>query len=187
MKVYIIRHGESETNLKKQWTGWANVHLTKAGKAQAQKAGERLKNIRFDKIFTSDLVRAIETATNALPDYSYETSELLREINVGELSCNPLSCITDDERHIIAKDGYVIFNGESKTDFTNRIRKFMRELEMLDCENVAIFTHNGWLRTFLDEVVGFHIPRKTVMCNNCTTGIFEYINGAWKMHSWINL
>ena len=187
MKVYIIRHGESETNLKKQWTGWANVHLTKAGKAQAQKAGERLKNIRFDKIFTSDLVRAIETATNALPEYSYETSELLREINVGELSCNPLSCITDDERHIIAKDGYVIFNGESTTDFTTRSRHFMRELEMLDCENVAIFTHNGWLRTFLDEVVGFHIPRKTVMCNNCTTGIFEYINGAWKMHSWINL
>ncbi len=187
LKVYIVRHGESETNEKKQWTGWADVHLTNSGKEQAKKSGELLKGIPFDKIFTSDLARAKETAENAIPGCSYESSERLREINIGTLSYKPLSIITDEERKIIAQDGYVIFNGESKTDFNNRVRGFMKELESLDCENVAIFTHNGWLRTFLDTVLGSYIPRKYVCCNNCATGIFEYKDGNWKLFGLMNL
>ena len=70
MRVYVIRHGESETNYKKQWTGWSDVHLTDKGKEDAKKARDFLKHISFDKIFASDLVRAVETAKIALPDCS---------------------------------------------------------------------------------------------------------------------
>ena len=186
MKVYITRHGESETNEKKQWTGWADVHLTDSGKSQAKKAGDFLKNVPFDKVFSSDLARAKETAENALGVSDYETSELLREINVGDLARKPLSVISDDERKIVATDGYVKFNGESKADFNNRVYEFQKKLESLDCENVAIFTHNGWLRTFLDTVLGMYVPRKNVCCNNCAIGIFEYNDGSWKLFGWIN-
>ena len=187
MNVYIIRHGESETNKKGLWTGWSDVHLTDAGIEQAKNVGDFLKNISFDKIYSSDLARAKETAENALPGRSYETSELLREFNVGSLQNKPLSVITDHERHIIAEDGYVIFGGESKITFNSRVHTFMKELESLAAENVAVFTHNGWLRTFLDTVLGTYITRKKVCCNNCTTGIFEYKNGIWKLYGWINL
>ena len=74
MRVYVIRHGESETNYNKQWTGWSDVHLTDKGKEDAKKARDFLKHIPFDKIFASDLIRAVETAKIVLPDYSYETS-----------------------------------------------------------------------------------------------------------------
>lgn len=67
MRVYVIRHGESETNLNKKWTGWLDVHLTDKGKDDAKKAGDFLKNIAFEKIYASDLSRAVETA------FSFET------------------------------------------------------------------------------------------------------------------
>ena len=43
MRVYVIRHGESETNKAKKWTGWLDVHLTDKGKDDANKAGNFLK------------------------------------------------------------------------------------------------------------------------------------------------
>ena len=72
MYVYVIRHGESETNLGKRLTGWFDTPLTDKGRNDAKKAGLVLKDVVFDKIFVSDLVRARETAEIAFPGYKYE-------------------------------------------------------------------------------------------------------------------
>lgn len=187
VRVYVIRHGESETNQQKRWTGWVDVHLTENGKADAKRAGAMLCGIEFDKVFVSDLIRAIETAEIALPNCSYETSPCLREINVGTLADKPLSIVTDGQRERIAEYGYVDFNGESNEQFSRRVSQMMHELESLGCETVALFTHAGWMRAMLDEVVGSYLPRKSIICNNCAVAIFECIDGAYKLHSWINL
>lgn len=55
MKVYVIRHGESENNRTERFTGWDDPHLTDRGREDAKKAAELLKNVRFDKIYVSDL------------------------------------------------------------------------------------------------------------------------------------
>ncbi|MBQ8600746.1 MAG: histidine phosphatase family protein [Clostridia bacterium] len=187
MRVYVIRHGESETNLNKKWTGWFDAHLTDKGKDDAQKAGNILKDIPFEKIYTSDLSRAVETAKIAIPDCCYETSHLLREIHVGTLANNPLSILSNEQRARIRKCGYVDFNGETIEAFYSRICQVMKKLETLNCETVALFTHAGWLRGMLDTVVDAYLPREHVRCNNCTVAIFEYINNTWLLHSWINL
>lgn len=187
MRVYVIRHGESETNLNKKWTGWLDVHLTDKGKEDARKAGAFLENIPIDKIFASDLVRAAETAETALPGRAYETLPLLREINVGTLANKLLSVVSDEQRARIAKYGYVDFDGETKELFVQRIHQVMNKLETLNCEAVALFTHAGWMRGMLDAVLGTYLPRKHVQCNNCAVAIFEYSNGNWQLHSWINL
>jgi 2,3-bisphosphoglycerate-dependent phosphoglycerate mutase len=97
MRIYVVRHGESETNLQKRWTGWMDVQLTDKGREDARKAGEFLKGITFDKIYTSDLTRAIETAKIALPGCRYETTPLLREINVGKLENTPIGDLTGEQ------------------------------------------------------------------------------------------
>ena len=186
MRVYVIRHGESETNLENKWTGWMDVHLTEKGKNDAKGAGEILKNVTFKKIYTSDLTRAIETAEAALPNCKYEKSALLREINVGDLAGNPLSIITDEQREIISKEGYGIFGGETKKEFEDRIQSFIKELEVENHDTVAVFSHAGWLRGMLDMVLGVAMPRGKVRCGNCTVAIFENTKGNWKLHSWIN-
>ena len=187
MKVYLIRHGESETNLQKRWTGWADVPLTEKGREDARRAGELLRGLTFDKVYTSDLSRAIETAKEAIPGCSYEADILLREINVGTLAKMPLSTPTDEQRARIPKHGYVDFGGETREEFSGRINRFMRRLEELNCENVALFSHAGWLCGMLNEVLGTSIPRKNLCCNNCTLGVFEYTDGVWRLYSWINI
>lgn len=186
MKVYIVRHGQSETNVLGRWTGWLDVNLTEKGKNDAKSAGEILKGITFDKVYASDLARAIDTAKTALPHCAPEISPLLREVNVGSIAGKPLDIITDEQRKRIWSDGYVEFGGESLDNFNNRVNEFKAYLETLDCNNVAVFSHAGWLRAMLDIVVGIRIPRNSISCDNCTVSIYEYQNGNWRLHSWIN-
>ena len=50
MKVWVVRHGESETNRDGLWTGWLDVELTEKGREDAAKAGKILAGTSFDKI-----------------------------------------------------------------------------------------------------------------------------------------
>lgn len=186
MNVYIIRHGESENNLKKCWTGWKDAELTKKGYEDARYAGKILGNVSFDRIFSSDLSRACKTAETAIPGCPPETSPLLREINVGSLTDRPYSQTTKEDFAHIDASGYVSFGGESHEEFRARIRTFMKELEAIDCANAAVFTHSGFLRGFRDEVLGLRIPSDKFRCGNCTIGIFDCTKGVWRLHSWIS-
>ena len=62
-KLVLVRHGQSEWNLKNLFTGWTDVDLTENGVAEAKLAGQTLleAGLRFDIAFTSVLVRAIRT------------------------------------------------------------------------------------------------------------------------------
>ncbi len=60
--LVLVRHGESLWNKMNLFTGWVDVPLSEKGINEALKAGELLKNYRFAVIFTSELVRAIQTA-----------------------------------------------------------------------------------------------------------------------------
>ena len=187
MKVYVIRHGESETNREKKWTGWLDVNLTDKGREDAKKAGEFLENVSFDKIYSSDLLRARQTAENAIAGCRYETSELLREINVGSLEGKIFSFLTDEQRKEIRTKKYKEYGGENQQEFSDRVAGFMKELESQNCENIAVFSHAGWLCRMLDIVTEVDIPRNKICCNNCTVAIFEYTEKEWRLHSWVNL
>ena len=187
MKVYVIRHGQSETNAKGCWTGWLDVNLTEKGGEDARSAGKIIQDIAFDKIYTSDLTRAIHTATTAIPGCEFESTPLLREINVGSIANKPLGILTNEQREKTRSVGYTEFGGESIAQFHARIDEFKSKLECLNAENVAVFSHAGWLRAMLDSIVGMVLPRNTIACGNCTIGVFEYSNGKWRLHSWINI
>ena len=64
-KLILLRHGESQWNLEKRFTGWSDIDLTDKGRAGALKAGELLKKegVAIDEVHTSKLKRAIETAS----------------------------------------------------------------------------------------------------------------------------
>jgi len=64
--LILLRHGQSMWNLKNVFTGWVDVPLSSKGIIEAQEAGKKLANIKFNSIFTSVQVRAIETAMIAM-------------------------------------------------------------------------------------------------------------------------
>jgi len=64
--LVLLRHGQSMWNLKNVFTGWVDVPLSSKGIIEAQEAGKEIANIKFNSIFTSVQVRAIETAMIAM-------------------------------------------------------------------------------------------------------------------------
>src|SRR5687768_2284225 len=88
--LILLRHGQSQWNLENRFTGWVDIDLSEAGKAEARQAGELLKGRKIDAVYTSALKRAINTARIALE--TAEKSELvfimdqaLNERHYGEL------------------------------------------------------------------------------------------------------
>lgn len=86
MRMYMIRHGESMANAKHLHAGWSQTPLSPKGEAEAQCLAELLKHYTFDKVYSSDLLRAKQTKALALPESDAVLTELLREISVGELA-----------------------------------------------------------------------------------------------------
>ena len=181
-----MRHGESETNRSGVWTGQVDAALTEKGRAQAVAARKNLADVSFDRIYSSDLSRARVTAETVMPDRAYECSELLREMDVGTLAGRSFSKMAAEEREILVREGFGAFGGESMDDYVTRVREFMKKLESEGGENIAVFTHAGWMRRFFTLALGMEYPFGKIVCGNCATAIFEYKYGEWRLHSWIN-
>jgi broad specificity phosphatase PhoE len=185
MKLYLIRHGESETNLSGHYTGWAQVNLTPKGVRDAEGIRPTLEGIKFDKIFSSDLIRAMKTAETAIPDCVYETTPLLREVNVGSLAHKPFLPADSEERKLTV-DGFTAFDGESNAEFRARATEFLDKVKTLDCDTVAAFTHAGFLRTTLSILFSANVNTTNFVCSNCCIVILELKNGKWLLSGLIN-
>ena len=66
MKIYLVRHGETDWNNEKRLQGWADISLNAKGVKEAEEVAEKLKNVHFDDAFCSDLERAEVTAETIL-------------------------------------------------------------------------------------------------------------------------
>lgn len=86
MRLYLIRHGESEANLGRYTSGHMDVCLTENGVQQAKRLAEKLSRIDLAAVYSSDLKRAMHTAREVLAgrDLELRTSENLRERHFGE-------------------------------------------------------------------------------------------------------
>ena len=171
------------------WSGWLDTPLTEKGREIVALGNELgiIANTTFDRIYASDLSRARSTAELALPGCSYIVDPTVREINVGSISGKPLGAVRDSNNQPLNKDGYAAFGGESNAQFRLRIECFMKRIQQENCENIAVFSHGGVLRKFLEITMGMPLPRSAVICRNCAVAVFEVNNGLWMMHSWINL
>ncbi|MGD8399698.1 MAG: 2,3-diphosphoglycerate-dependent phosphoglycerate mutase [Bacillota bacterium] len=86
MKLVLLRHGESEWNLKNLFTGWTDVGLTEAGVAEAQAAGVILRGQQydFDLCYTSYLRRAIQTLNIVLKELDREWLPVIKAWQLNE-------------------------------------------------------------------------------------------------------
>lgn len=187
MRLWVIRHGESENNRDRIWTGQSDTPLTEKGRSDAERVKPLLDGVKFDRVYSSDLKRAKSTADIVMPDADISLTPLLREMNVGDLTGSPISVLTAEERAEATRLGYGKYNGETRDQLKERILGFTKDIAESGSENVAAFSHAGWLRGFADEVIGIPLPRQNIICANCAVGIFEYDGKKWRLHSWINL
>jgi 2,3-bisphosphoglycerate-dependent phosphoglycerate mutase len=83
-KLALVRHGQSQWNLENRFTGWVDVPLTDLGREEARRAGERLRGIGFDEVYTSVLARAQETLDIILEVVGQKDIPVVREKALNE-------------------------------------------------------------------------------------------------------
>ncbi len=182
MKVFFIRHGETTANANRMMAGQSDVLLTEKGKEQARAIASVLAPFTFDRVYSSDLSRAIETQKLALPDRDAIQTPLLREYDVGNLVGKPInSAKTATEEG--GRD-YSPFGGESTEMICDRVRSFFKILEEDPCQCCAVFAHNGIMNAALSVVLNAKIRIGSTFTKNCGIHVFEYENGNWKLLSW---
>ena len=165
--LVLVRHGQSEWNKKNLFTGWKDPELTSLGIEEAIKAGKLLKNknIKFDIMFTSDLLRAQETGRLILehmdqPDVPVIKDQSLNERNYGDLA----GLNKDDAREKWGEEQVHIWRrsfdvpppgGESLKDTAERVLPYFHS-EILpkveDGLDVLIAAHGNSLRALVMEL-----------------------------------
>ena len=188
MKVYMIRHGESEGNRDSRHTGQSQVPLTEKGREDACRAGRLLLGLQFDKVYSSDLIRAMETQALALPGAQAERLALLRELDVGSLAGRLVQDCREQlgEAYAICRRDrdFTVFGGESNAMQHERVRQFLSMLETQPEENVAVFCHAGTITCALEVVLGVQNAYASLACENGSVSVFEYKNGSWRVLKW---
>ena len=181
MKVFFIRHGQTTANVDRIYAGQTDVKLTEEGRAQAEALQPILEKTPFDRVYSSDLSRAMDTAKLALPGCRLHTTALLREYDVGYVLGRKFGDFPPElEKEYLLTKNYALFGGESTQTVCDRVRQFQRILEQESFENVAVFAHNGTLNCMLRNVLG-EVDMGGLYNKNCAINVFEYDGKRWRV------
>jgi 2,3-bisphosphoglycerate-dependent phosphoglycerate mutase len=162
--LVLVRHGQSEWNLKNLFTGWKDVDLTEQGVAEAKKAGDKLKTrgIKFDVAFTSNLKRAQRTLDLVLAEMGGGKIPIIKDQALNERDYGDLVGLNKDDARKKWGDEQVLKwrrsydiappGGESLKDTVARaLPYFVQEIlpRVLRGERTIVAAHGNSLRALV--------------------------------------
>jgi 2,3-bisphosphoglycerate-dependent phosphoglycerate mutase len=162
--LVLVRHGQSDWNLKNLFTGWRDVDLTEKGVAEAREAGRKLKSqgIKFDIAFTSALKRAQRTLDLMLTELGETAIPVFRNQALNERDYGDLVGLNKDdarkkwgdEQVHIWRRSYDIAppGGESLRDTAARVLPYyIQEIlpRVMRGEHVLVSAHGNSLRALV--------------------------------------
>ncbi|HCL4444780.1 TPA: alpha-ribazole phosphatase [Clostridium botulinum] len=166
MNIYLIRHGETEHNKRKNFYGKLDVGLNEKGEKQSYKVGELLKDVKFNKIYISDRKRTRETAERILERnrfYEKEKNIIYKDEKINELdfgifegkSYEEIGSLYPKEQEKWEKDwkNFAPPKGESAVVFYNRVENFMKHIQKEEDGNYLIVTHGGVIRMIYSYIL----------------------------------
>jgi probable phosphoglycerate mutase len=192
-RVIIVRHGQTQWNLKLIRQGHLDSPLTERGIAQAKALGERLAQEEIGGLYSSDLGRAVQTAEMiaAVTGHAVVTDVRLRERNLGVfqgLGRQEIERQFPEEYRLHRSLGpdYVIPSGESVIQQVERNLSCLSEIaERHGSETVVVVTHGGVLSGLFRHTfsIPFGAPRRFEFMN-ASLNVFNYEDGDWFLQTW---
>lgn len=185
-RLYLIRHGQSAGNAEGRFGGHGPTPLSDLGREQAEKTAQMLAREGIEAIYSSDLVRAVQTAEPlaTLLDLPIHQSAAFRERHVGVLQ----GLTFDESKQQFPDDYYALINrnvnhiiteGESYRHLLRRITGELRNiLRNHNRQRIAIFSHTGAICYLTLHLMGaIHRGTKNtpwLITSNCGINRFEF-------------
>jgi len=209
VKLLLIRHGESEGNVNRKFCGFQDVKLTEKGIWQAKRLAQRLREVKVDAVYCSDLSRARHTAEIVFQNRGINMKIVpqLKEINFGVWEG-----LSFEE--VKLKFGYgeyfhswlentdvkaVIPQGESIIQLNERVMKALKEIldkhnAKKNDETIAIVCHGGTIRVILSNALNISLDKIWNIGQDSTalnvinyydhTAFVNLVNGSAHLEDW---
>jgi 2,3-bisphosphoglycerate-dependent phosphoglycerate mutase len=192
-QLIIVRHGQTQWNLKLIRQGHLDSPLTEKGIAQAKALGERLAREAFTALYSSDLGRAVQTALMVAETTGHKvvTDARLRERHLGifqGLNGDEIKEKHPEEYRLHRTMGpsYVIPGGESVQQQVARNVAYLTEIAAQHPgETIVVVTHGGVLSGFFRHALSIPLeaPRRFEFMN-ASLNVFAYEEGNWMLRTW---
>lgn len=193
LRIYFVRHGETVWNTLKIFQGRSNSPLTELGIEQAKKLSYYLKDIKFEKIYSSPQERALQTAKLLLGDRNLKinTIDEFQEINMGKVEGIPREEFEKNypiEYHNFWNNAIEYnpnaYHGESYNEILDRVKLGLEKLIKENSEgNILVVSHGITLKaifTLINER-GIDEFSKQPVPENTSTTIVEYNSNSFKI------
>lgn len=188
-RILLIRHGETDWNAARRWQGFAETELNVSGHAQAQALARYLAGRPITALYTSDLLRAQQTAAavGAALKLIPQVDERWREIHVGGFQ--GLTTAEVEQRfpgQLAARQadlwGFAHPDGESWRDLQARAyTAWQAVVETAPGPEAAVFSHGGTIKALLGRLLGEDDPRLATGLANTSLTEFIRQHGSWEL------
>lgn len=175
-KVILVRHGEVAGNAgeERAFVGWGNPPLNERGRAQARAVGERLKDEPIEAVYSSDLLRARDTAQEIASRHGLEVhADIdLREVNYGKWEgLSEAQLLEQYPQEWIARQNdpwnIATLEGENHAQMWARVLpKWNALLEKHPGKTVVLVAHNGLLRILICSLLGMPFGNFKRICTS---------------------
>ena len=198
LKLYIVRHGETEWNVIKRFQGQLNTPLTEKGMEKLRKTGKKLENVLFDEVYTSELGRTVASAEIILNEnrgYKNKKRELKKLAELNEVYFGVWQGLTYEEVFLkYPEEGNNYFynvknykaenvEAEKLEDALERFLKGINKiLDSHESGNILVVTHGTVFEMFINYVENksiFDIDERTLMGNG-DYKVFSYKDGKFQ-------
>ena len=192
MELYLIRHGECYPSAPQYYdlnNKAMNPPLTERGILQAKELSSRIANIHFDKIYSSDLLRAVQTAhfLKDLRSVELILMKEFREIDMGELNLKSWDAYPELYQEWRKHDTDVAYpGGECGADVWERCNLALQSILKEDLDRVAIVCHGGTIMSILCGVLNIPQEKRFFFghpIENCSISVINYIDEQYYIHS----
>ena len=198
LKLYIVRHGETEWNVIKRFQGQLNTPLTEKGMEKLRNTGKKLENVLFDEVYTSELGRTVASAEIILNEnngYKNNKLELQKLAELNEVYFGVWQGLTYEEVFLkYPEEGNNYFynvknykaenvEAEKLEDALERFLKGINKiLDSHESGNILVVTHGTVFEMFMNYVANdsiFDIDERTLMGNG-DYKVFSYKDGKFQ-------
>ena len=200
MEIYFVRHGQTIWNVEKRFQGLSDSPLSELGITQAKLLGEKLKDIKFDKFYSTSLKRAYDTA-NYIKGNRKQKVEIFDDF--VEISMGDMEGIKQEDFKKLypeqVKNFFFnqleydpsSFGGESFLEVRERVIRGLNKFIELNknYERVLVVSHGATLKTLLHYISGKDISTLSdeAIPKNTSYTIVKYENGKFEIIDFSNV